>query len=39
LTTAEEAPILLGCKKELESEIKQKINLELFKVENGKEMN
>ena len=39
LTTAEEAPILLGCKKELESEIKQKISLELFKVEKGKEMN
>jgi len=38
LTTAENAPILLGCKKELESEIEQKINLELFKVENEQEM-
>mgnify|MGYP000669181537 CR=1 FL=1 len=27
---AEEAPILLGCKKEFESEIKRKINLEIF---------
>jgi hypothetical protein len=38
LTTAENAPILLGCKKEFESEIEQKINLELFKVENEQEM-
>ena len=38
LTTAENAPILLGCKKELESEIEQKMNLELFKVENEQEM-
>jgi len=38
LTTAEEAPMLLGCKKELESEIKKKMNLELFKVENEQEM-
>ena len=38
ITTSENAPILLGCKKELESEIEQKIDLELFKVENQKEM-
>ncbi|PCI06846.1 MAG: hypothetical protein COB73_09320 [Flavobacteriaceae bacterium] len=38
LTTAENAPILLGCKKELESEIEQKMSLELFKVENEQEM-
>ena len=38
LTTAEEAPMLLGCKKELESEIKKKMDLELFKVENEQEM-
>ncbi|QXP74701.1 hypothetical protein H0I31_00880 [Tenacibaculum sp. AHE15PA] len=38
LTTAENAPILLGCKKEFELEIEQKINLELFKVENEQEM-
>ncbi len=38
ITTAEEAPILLGCKKEIESEIKQKVNLELFKVDNEQEM-
>ena len=39
LTTAEEAPMLLGCKNEMESEIKQKMDLELFKVENEQEMN
>ena len=38
LTTAENALILLGCKKEFESEIEQKINLELFKVENEQGM-
>jgi hypothetical protein len=38
LITAEDVPILLGCKKGLESEIEQKMNLELFKVENGREM-
>ena len=38
LTTAEEAPILLGCKTEMESEIKQKLSLELFKVEDEQEM-
>ena len=38
LTTAENAPILLGCKKELESEIEKRISLELFKVENEQEM-
>ena len=38
LITAENAPILLGCKKEVESEIEQKMNLELFKIENEQEM-
>ncbi|MDO6598727.1 hypothetical protein [Tenacibaculum sp. 1_MG-2023] len=38
LITAEDVPILLGCKKGLESEIEQKMNLELFKIENKKEM-
>ncbi|WP_299436500.1 hypothetical protein [uncultured Maribacter sp.] len=38
ITTSEDAPILLGCKKELEYEIEQKMNLELFKVENEQEM-
>lgn len=38
LTTAENAPILLGCRKELETEIEKKMNLELFKVKNEQEM-
>lgn len=38
LTTGEEVPILLGCKKEKELEIKNKISLELFKVENEQEI-
>lgn len=38
LITSEQAPILLGCKKEMESEIKQKISLEIFKVENEEEL-
>ncbi|AUC84836.1 hypothetical protein CW731_05800 [Polaribacter sp. ALD11] len=38
LVTAEDVPILLGCKKDLESEIEQKMNLELFKIENKQEM-
>ena len=38
LTTAENGPILLGCKKECESKIEQEINLELFKIENEQEI-
>ncbi|MCG1036254.1 hypothetical protein [Polaribacter sargassicola] len=38
LITAEDIPILLGCKKGLECEIEQKMNLELFKIENKQEM-
>ncbi|MCK8520417.1 hypothetical protein M0D21_02495 [Aquimarina sp. D1M17] len=38
LTTAEDAPMLLGCKKEMESEIKKKMELVLFKVDNEQEM-
>tara|TARA_R110002049_G_scaffold294421_1_gene481033 strand:- start:56 stop:736 length:681 start_codon:yes stop_codon:yes gene_type:complete len=38
LVTTEDIPILLGCKKGLESEIEQKMNLELFKIENKQEM-
>jgi hypothetical protein len=38
LITAEDVPILLGCKKSFESEIEQKMNLELFKIENKQEI-
>ncbi|WP_157805301.1 hypothetical protein [Confluentibacter citreus] len=38
LTTAEDAPMLLGCRKELESDIKKKMTLELFKVEDDEEI-
>jgi hypothetical protein len=38
LTTAEDTSMLLGCKKELESEIQKKMTLELFKIEDGQEM-
>lgn len=38
IITAEDIPMLLGCKKELESEIKQKISLELFQMENEQKM-
>jgi hypothetical protein len=38
ITTAEDTAILLGCKKENETTIKQKMNLELFKIENEQEM-
>ncbi|QCX38044.1 hypothetical protein FF125_06230 [Aureibaculum algae] len=37
-TTSEEAPMLIGCKLEMESEIYQKMSLELFKVENNQAM-
>jgi hypothetical protein len=38
LTTAEGAPMLWACKKEMESEIKKKMTLDLFKVEDDQEM-
>ncbi len=38
LVTGEEAPILFGCKKEIESEILKEISLELFKVKDDDEM-
>ncbi len=38
LTTAEDMPVLLGCKREIASEIEGKIDIELFKVENNQKM-
>lgn len=38
LTTAEDVPMLLGCKEEMEPEIIEKVSLELFKIEDNQEM-
>ena len=38
ISTAEDAPILLGCKQQFVNKINEIVNLELFKVEREEEM-